>query len=70
MESFSFVSPMAYTLDYLMLWTDKSRIITYGIASAAGVIAAPPRMRSPRGPSAGKVSATRRTPRTTSSAEC
>ena len=39
MESFSFVSPMAYTLDYLMLWTDKSRIITYGIASAAGVIA-------------------------------
>src|SRR6267142_426413 len=39
MESFSFVSPMAYTLDYLMLWTDKSKIITYGIASAAGVIA-------------------------------
>jgi len=39
MESFSFVSPMAFTLDYLMLWTDKSKIITYGIASAAGVIA-------------------------------
>lgn len=39
MESFSFVSPMAYTLDYLMLWTDTSRVITYGIASAAGVIA-------------------------------
>src|SRR4051812_28133060 len=39
MESFSFVSPMAYTLDYLMLWTDKSKIITYGIASGAGVIA-------------------------------
>ena len=39
MESFSFVSPMAYTLDYLMLWTDKSKMITYGIASAAGVIA-------------------------------
>ena len=39
MESFSFVSPMAYTLDYLMLWTDKSRVVTYGIASAAGVIA-------------------------------
>jgi uncharacterized protein len=38
MESFSFVSPMAYTLDYLMLWTDKSKIITYGIASGAGVI--------------------------------
>jgi uncharacterized membrane protein YedE/YeeE len=39
MESFSFVSPLAFTLEYLMLWTDKSRIITYGIASAAGVIA-------------------------------
>jgi uncharacterized protein len=39
MESFSFVSPLAYTLEYLMFWTDKSRIVTYGIASAAGVIA-------------------------------
>ena len=39
MESFSFVSPMAFVLEYLMFWTDKSRIITYGIASAAGVIA-------------------------------
>ena len=39
MESFSFVAPMAYTLEYLMFWTDKSKIITYGIASAAGVVA-------------------------------
>lgn len=39
MESFSFVSPMAFTLEYLMLWTDKSKIVTYGIASAFGVIA-------------------------------
>ena len=39
MESFSFVSPMAYTLDYLMLWTDRSKMITYGIASGFGVIA-------------------------------
>ena len=39
MESFSFVSPMAFTLEYLMLWTDKSRIVTYGIASGLGVIA-------------------------------
>ena len=39
MESFSFVSPLAYTLEYLMFWTDKSKIITYGIASALGVIA-------------------------------
>ena len=39
MESFSFVAPFAFTLEYLMLWTDKSKIITYGIASAFGVIA-------------------------------
>jgi uncharacterized protein len=39
MESFSFVAPFAYTLEYLMLWTDKSKLVTYGIASAAGVIA-------------------------------
>jgi len=39
MESFSFVSPMAFTLEYLMLWTDTSKIITYGIASGLGVIA-------------------------------
>jgi uncharacterized membrane protein YedE/YeeE len=39
MESFSFVAPLAFSLEYLMLWTDKSKVITYGIASAAGVIA-------------------------------
>jgi uncharacterized membrane protein YedE/YeeE len=39
MESFSFVAPFAFTLEYLMLWTDKSKVVTYGIASAAGVIA-------------------------------
>jgi len=39
LESFSFVSPIAYTLEYLMLWTDKSKIVTYGIASGLGVIA-------------------------------
>ena len=39
MEAFSFVAPLAWTLEYLMFWTDKSRIVTYGIASVAGVIA-------------------------------
>ena len=39
MEAFSFVAPLAFSLEYLMLWTDKTKIITYGIASAAGVIA-------------------------------
>jgi uncharacterized membrane protein YedE/YeeE len=38
MEAFSFVAPLAFSIEYLMLWTDKSKIITYGIASAAGVI--------------------------------
>jgi len=39
MEAFSFVAPLAWSLEYLMFWTDKSRIVTYGIASTAGVIA-------------------------------
>jgi uncharacterized membrane protein YedE/YeeE len=38
MESFSFVAPLAWSLDYLMFWSDKSKIVTYGIASVAGVI--------------------------------
>jgi uncharacterized protein len=39
MEAFSFVAPLAWSLDYLMFWTDKTKIVTFGIASAAGVIA-------------------------------
>ena len=39
MESLSFVSPQAYTLELLMFWTDKSKIVTFGIASVLGVIA-------------------------------
>src|SRR6185369_9725031 len=31
MEAFSFVAPLAFALEYLMLWTDKSRVITFGI---------------------------------------
>jgi uncharacterized membrane protein YedE/YeeE len=38
MEAFSFVAPLAYTLEYLMLWTDKSRVVTFGIVSAVGVV--------------------------------
>ncbi len=37
-ESLSFVAPVAYTLELLMLWTDKSLTISFGIASALGVI--------------------------------
>ncbi len=38
MESFSFVAPQAYTLELLMLWSDSSRKLSYGIAGALGVI--------------------------------
>jgi uncharacterized membrane protein YedE/YeeE len=39
MESLSFVAPQAYLLELLMFWTDKSKVVTFGIASALGVIA-------------------------------
>jgi hypothetical protein len=39
MESFSFVSPAAYLLELLMLWTDQSRIVTFGIAGVLGMVA-------------------------------
>jgi len=39
MESLSFVAPQAYTLELLLLWSDKSRVVTFGIASALGMFA-------------------------------
>jgi hypothetical protein len=39
MESFSFVAPVAYLLELLMLWTDESRHVTFGIAGSLGLIA-------------------------------
>jgi uncharacterized protein len=38
LESFSFVAPTAYSLELLMLWTDKTLRVTFGIAAAAGVV--------------------------------
>ena len=38
MESFSFVAPYANTLDLLMMWTDTSKTVSFGIAAALGVI--------------------------------
>ncbi len=38
-ESFSFVAPTAYLLELLMLWTDQSRVVTFGIAGVLGMIA-------------------------------
>lgn len=39
LESMSFVGPMAYGLELLMLWTDQSLHLTFGIASVLGVVA-------------------------------
>jgi uncharacterized membrane protein YedE/YeeE len=38
-ESLSFVAPLAYSLELLMLWTDASLHLTFGIASVIGVVA-------------------------------
>jgi uncharacterized membrane protein YedE/YeeE len=38
LESMSFVAPTAFSLELLMLWTDKSLHASFGIASAAGVV--------------------------------
>ena len=37
-ESLSFTSPVAYTLELLMLWSDKSLGLTFGIGATAGII--------------------------------
>jgi uncharacterized membrane protein YedE/YeeE len=37
-ESFSFVAPTAYLLELLMLWTDQSRVMTFGIAGVLGMM--------------------------------
>jgi len=39
MESLSFVGPQAYTLELLLLWSDKSRVATFGIAAVLGMFA-------------------------------
>jgi hypothetical protein len=39
MESLSFVAPIAYTLDWLMLFSDRSKTLTLGIAGVLGMFA-------------------------------
>jgi uncharacterized membrane protein YedE/YeeE len=39
MESYSFVAPTAYLLELLLLWTDQSRLVTFGIAGVLGMVA-------------------------------
>jgi uncharacterized protein len=38
MESFTFVAPIAYTLDWLILYSDTSKHLTFGIVTVVGVI--------------------------------
>lgn len=38
-EALSFVAPVAYGLELLMLWSDRSRVLNFGIATALGVLA-------------------------------
>ena len=37
-EALSFVAPIAYTLDWLLFFSDKSKVLTVGIVSVLGVI--------------------------------
>lgn len=39
MESLSFVAPVAYTMDWLILFSDTSKVLTIGIVTTLGVIA-------------------------------
>jgi uncharacterized membrane protein YedE/YeeE len=38
MESLTFVAPVAYTLDWLILFSDKSKVLTIAIVTTVGVI--------------------------------
>ena len=38
-EALSFVAPVAYSLDWLMFFSDKSKVLTTGVTAVAGVIA-------------------------------
>jgi uncharacterized protein len=38
MESLTFVAPMAYTVDWLILFSDKSKVLSIGIVTTVGVV--------------------------------
>lgn len=38
-ESMSFIAPYSFTLELLMFWSDTTKIVTFGIATALGVAA-------------------------------
>jgi len=37
-ESLSFVAPVGYALELLMLWTDRSLTVSFGVATCAGMV--------------------------------
>jgi len=37
-ESLSYTAPVAYTLELLLLWSDKSLTVSFGVAAVAGII--------------------------------
>lgn len=37
-EALSFVAPAAYVLDWLMFFSDKSKVLTFGVVSVVGVV--------------------------------
>ena len=37
-EAMTFVAPIAYTLDWLMLFSDKSKVMTFSVVSVLGVV--------------------------------
>lgn len=39
LEALSFVAPVAYTLDWLLFFSDQSKVLTLGIVSVLGVVA-------------------------------
>ena len=38
MESLTFTAPMAYTLDWLIFYSDTSKVLTFGVVTVAGVV--------------------------------
>jgi uncharacterized membrane protein YedE/YeeE len=38
-EALTFTAPMAHTVDWLILFSDRSKVLTFGVASVLGVIA-------------------------------
>ena len=50
MESLSFVAPIAYTLDWLMFFSDRSKLLTIGIVSTFGVASAGKAFATPKTP--------------------